>query len=85
MFIINRPSRKFGKKSMAVLKNCNNCSLFDSLIANIYAGNFKNNYEINKKDIPLLHKWMKNLVEMLRTGFKEKQYIIEDLINPGDM
>jgi len=28
---------------------------------------------------------MKNLVEMLRTGFKEKQYIIEDLINPGDM
>ena len=65
MFIINRPSRKFGKKSMAVLKNyakCNNCSLFDSLIANIYAGNFKNNYEINEKDIPLLHKWMENLV-----------------------
>ncbi len=26
---------------------------------------------------------MKKLVEMLRTGFKEKQYIIEDLINPG--
>lgn len=37
----------------------------------------------DKKDIPLLHKWMKKLVEMLRTGFKEKQYIIEDLINPG--
>ena len=75
-FIINRPSRKFGQKSMAVLKNYakyNNCSLFDSLIANIYAGNFKNNYKI-KEFISLIN------TEISQIETKKASDLIDDLI-----
>lgn len=75
-FIINKPSRKFGKKSMAILKKyaeCNNCSLFDSLVANIYAGNFKNNHKI-KGFISLTH------TELSQIETKKASDLIDDLI-----